>query len=169
MYSLTQSEWHNRCKLPFDYSQSRIRETRETMDLYEKLRRLKLAIVEDDPLLLESMVHFFRTKGCTVVGYAEADGAMEDFGKEFPDIVISDYILPGPDGVELLGWIGERHPATLRILITGHPSFEITRKVEQADIDEFVLKPFSVADIEDALRRHLKNPGGRTPEVTGAV
>jgi two-component system C4-dicarboxylate transport response regulator DctD len=139
------------------------------MDLYEKLQNMKIALVEDDTLLRESMVLYFRTKGCTVAGFADADAAMEAFGKGFPDIVISDHFLPGPDGLALLRRIGERHPGTLRILITGHPSPEITRQVEQAGIDEFLLKPFSIEEMEEGLRRLLKNPGGRKTEVTGAV
>lgn len=125
------------------------------MDLYEKLRSLKMALVEDDTLLRESMVLYFRTKGCTVAGFADADAAMEAFGKGFPDIVISDLFLPGPDGLALLRRIGERHPGTLRILITGHPSTEITREVELAGIDDFLLKPFSAEELEDSLRRLL--------------
>jgi two-component system C4-dicarboxylate transport response regulator DctD len=126
------------------------------MDLYEKLQNMKIALVEDDTLLRESMVLYFRTKGCTVAGFADADAAMEAFGKGFPDIVISDHFLPGPDGLALLRRIGERHPGTLRILITGHPSPEITRQVEQAGIDEFLLKPFSIEEMEEGLRRLLK-------------
>ena len=126
------------------------------MDLYEKLRSLEIALVEDDTLLRESMVLYFRTKGCTVAGFADADAAMKAFGKGFPDIVISDLFLPGPDGLALLRWIGERHPGTLRVLVTGHPSPEITSEVEQAGIDEFLLKPFSAEELEDVLRRLLK-------------
>lgn len=125
------------------------------MDLYEKLRGLKMALVEDDTLLRESMVLYFRTKGCTVAGFADADSAMEAFRKGFPDIVISDLFLPGPDGLTLLHRIGELHPGTLRILITGHPSPEITREVEEAGIDDFLLKPFSAEELEDSLRRLL--------------
>lgn len=126
------------------------------MDLYEKLRGLKAALVEDDTLLRESMVLYFRAKGWAVEGFADAESAMEAFGRGFPDLVICDHFLPGPDGLTLLRWIGERHPGTLRILITGHPSTEITREVEQAGIDEFLLKPFSAEELEEALRRCIQ-------------
>ena len=139
------------------------------MDLYEKLRGLELALVEDDTLLRESMVLYFRTKGCAVAGFADAESAMEAFRKGFPDILICDHFLPGHDGLSLLRRIGERNPGTFRILITGHPSPEITREVDEAGIDDFLLNPFSAEELEDALRRLLKNPDGRKTEVPGAV
>ena len=125
------------------------------MDLYEKLRGLKMAMVEDDTVLRESMVLFFRTKGCAVAGYTDAVSAMEAFRKGFPDIVISDLFLPGPDGLTLLRRIGELHRGTFRILITGNPSPEITRDVDEAGIDDFLLKPFTAEELEDALRQLL--------------
>lgn len=141
----------------------------EMTAIYEKLRHLSLAIVEDDELLRESVVHYFRAHGCTVAGYADAETGMEAFGMGFPDIVISDFYLPGQDGLALLRRIGERHPGTLRILITGHPTPDITRAVEQAGIDDFLLKPFSIEELEDSLRRILEGRQGRTPETAGTA
>jgi len=126
------------------------------MDLYEKLRSLKMAVIEDDKLLRESMVLFFRSRGCVIAGFADADSAMPAIEKDPPDIVISDYILPGADGLSLLRQVGARRPETLRILVTGHPSPDITREVEKAGIDAFILKPFSIEEMEDALRRLLQ-------------
>ncbi len=139
------------------------------MDLYEKIRSLKLAVIEDDNLLRASMVLFFRSKGCAIAGFADADSAMGAFKEEPPDIVISDYILPGTDGLCLLRQVGEQLPKTLRILVTGHPSPGITREVEQAGIDGYMLKPFSVEEMEDALRRLLEGRQARLPEPSGTI
>jgi DNA-binding NarL/FixJ family response regulator len=134
------------------------------MDLYEKIRSLKLAVIEDDKLLRESTLLFFRSKGCAIAGYADADSAMNDFKEVPPDIVISDYVLPGTDGLCLLRQVGELLPKTLRILVTGHPSPDITCEVEKAGIDGFILKPFSVIEMEDALRRLLEGRKANLPE-----
>ncbi len=139
------------------------------MDLYEKLRNLRMFLVEGDPLLRESMILFFRSTGCSVAGFSDAGEAMNALEKEVPDIVISDNFLRGTDGLSLLRRIGEQHPGTLRILITGYPSPVITHEVERAGIDEFILNPFSLEELENALRRLLKNPGGRKTEFTGSV
>jgi DNA-binding response OmpR family regulator len=130
---------------------------------------MKMALVEDDSLLRESLVLYFRAWGCTVDGYADGDAALEAFRKGIPDIVISDFCLPGRDGLTLLRWIGERRPGTLRILVTGHPSPDIARVVQQAGIDDLVLKPFSVEELEDALRRILDERQGRISETSGTA
>ena len=139
------------------------------MGLYEDLRRLKLAIVEDDTLLRESLVLYFRLNRCDVAAFAEADAALEEFGKNPPDIVVSDLRLPGVDGMTLLRQVGERRPGTLRILVTAHASAGVTREVEQAGIDGFLLKPFSVPELEDALRRLLEGRRDRTPGRSGTA
>jgi DNA-binding NtrC family response regulator len=136
------------------------------MRLYENLRGLRIAVIEDDTLLRDSLVLFFHAKGCVVAGFADAEAAMESFKKESPDIVISDYIMPGPDGMELLRRVGQLHPAALRVLITGHPSSNLTREVKQAGIDDFILKPFSVDELENALRRLIQ---AREIKMAGAA
>jgi two-component system response regulator FlrC len=123
------------------------------MRLYENLRGLKIALVEDDALLRDSLVLYFHSKGCVVSGFADAEAAIRSFKTDRPDIVISDYVMPGTDGMDLLRQVGVLHPAALRVLITGHPSPDLTREVTQAGIDEFILKPFSVEELEYALRR----------------
>ena len=136
------------------------------MRLYENLRGLKIAIIEDDLLLRDSLVLYFHAKGCVAAGFADAEAAMESFETESPDIVISDYIMPGTDGMELLCRVGELHPAALRVLITGYPSPNLTREVKQAGIDDFILKPFSVEEVEDALRRLMAT---RERKLAGAA
>ena len=126
------------------------------MRLYENLRGLKIAIIEDDSLLRDSLVLFFHSKGCVAAGFSVAEAAMESFETESPDIVISDYIMPGTDGMELLRQAGKLYPEALRVLITGHPSPDLVREVQQAGVDEFILKPFSVEELEYALRRLME-------------
>ncbi|HEX9204754.1 MAG TPA: response regulator, partial [Candidatus Deferrimicrobiaceae bacterium] len=61
-----------------------------------------VAIVEDDPLLRDSLALFLRVKGCRVqtFGSAEEAGSVGKLGGFA--IVISDFLLPGEDGLSFL-------------------------------------------------------------------
>lgn len=125
------------------------------MTIYKRLNELKMCIVENDELLRESMALFFRTKGCRVEAFGSAEEASPDMESRPPDIVICDHGLPGMDGMTLLSGFGAHHPDTVKILIGGHPNPRLAEEAKRAGIDEVLLKPFSVDEIERALERHL--------------
>ena len=127
------------------------------MTSYQSLNELKVYIVENDELLRDSMALFFRTKGCSVQAFGSAEEASPALEAWPPDIVICDFGLPGVDGMKFLEGIGARHPDTVKILIGGHPSFLLPGDGKRVGIDEVLLKPFSVEEIERALERQLHN------------
>ena len=141
------------------------------MTFYKRLSELMMCIVENDGLLRDSMVLFFRTKGCNVLAFGSAEEASPFLEARPPDIVICDYGLPGMDGMRFLEGIGARHPAAVKILIGGGPGSLLDGDAKRAGIDEALLKPFSVEEIERALERRLRPrfDGGRPTDGTGGV
>ena len=72
------------------------------MTFYKRLSELMMCIVENDELLRDSMVLFFRTKGCRVQAFGSAEEASPAVESRPPDIVICDHGLPGMDGMSFL-------------------------------------------------------------------
>jgi DNA-binding NtrC family response regulator len=134
------------------------------MTFYKRLSELKVCIVENDELLRDSMALFFRTKGCKVRAFGSAEEASPALEERPPDIVISDHGLPGLDGMTLLSRFGAGHPDAVKILIGAHPNPHLAEDAKRAGIDEALLKPFSVEEIERALERQLRDrfEGGKT-------
>ncbi len=130
------------------------------MPLYRKLKSLRIVLVEDDEMLRDSLCLFFRTKGCAVEAFAGAEEAEIVLESEPADILICDNWLPGMDGLTLLRNVGERHPATIRILVSAYPNPLVTEEAKRAGIDQFILKPFSVAELERTLARLVEAPAG---------
>jgi DNA-binding NtrC family response regulator len=120
---------------------------------YKRPSELKMCIVENDELLRDSMVLFFRTKGWHVRAFGSAEEASPALEARPPDIVICDYGLPGMDGMKFLEGVGARHPAAVKILIGCGPSSLLAGNAKRAGIDEVLMKPFSVDEIEGALKR----------------
>ena len=138
------------------------------MTFYKRLGEMKMFIVENDELLRDSMALFFRTKGCMVQAFGSAEEASPVMESLPPDIVICDHGLPGMDGMALLSGVGARHPAAAKILIGAHPGPRLAEEAKRAGIDEVLLKPFSVDEIERALERRLRPRLDGGPPTDGA-
>jgi two-component system response regulator YesN len=141
------------------------------MTFYKRLNELRVCIVENDELLRDSMVLFFRTKGCRVQAFGSAEDASPVMESRPPDIVICDHGLPGMDGLKFLSRFGADHPDAVKILISAHPSARLAEEARRAGVDEYLLKPFSIEEIERTLSRRFqsRSDGGDPPGGPGEV
>ena len=123
------------------------------MELYEKLGTMKIVLVDDNDMLRENIALYLRMNGCSVRTFENGEEAAESFGVEAPDLVISDYLLPGRDGLALLKQLARDYPLAKRILITAFPREMLADEVGLAGIDAMVLKPFTVEELERILEQ----------------
>ena len=75
--------------------------------------------------------------------------------------VISDYKMPGLDGLETLGIIGTLNPEITRVILTGYATMEAAIKATNEGIDGFLTKPFDNVELrakihEITVRKRLK-------------
>ncbi len=72
------------------------------------------------------------------------------------DVVISDFRMPGMDGLEFLRRAMERTPAAARILITAYPQLSLAMDaINDAAIQNFFTKPLQPAKVEEAVKAAL--------------
>ncbi|MBI5343563.1 MAG: response regulator [Deltaproteobacteria bacterium] len=123
------------------------------MNLSRTLTGARIAIIEDDTLLRESLALFLRARGCQVKAFESAEDACRTGNLGDYDAVISDYLLPGENGISLLRRArkASKHPVT--ILITAYAKADLAEEMRRAGIDAFIPKPFSAEELESALQR----------------
>lgn len=121
-----------------------------------KLAGARIAIIEDDSLLLDSLALYLRTKECKVETFGCAEDAGDAAQPGRYEIVISDYVLPGEDGISFLRRVRERATNAGTVLITGHTGLSIPLEAKAAGIDSFLPKPLSAGDLETVLRHILE-------------
>jgi DNA-binding NtrC family response regulator len=115
------------------------------------LVKRRLLLVDDEVLLLRSLERSLRGK-CAVTIAADAAEAMSHLERQSFDAIVSDDRMPGRMGHDLLREVGERWPATIRILMTGYASIEGTiDAVNRARISAFLKTPLKPAEIDCAL------------------
>jgi len=123
------------------------------MDLFSKLKKKKILLIDDDEWIRNSMILFFETEGCQLLALETAEEAIEALEQQHYDVIITDYRLPGMDGLQFLNRIQSLYPDALKMLITAYRSPEVVSAAIKAGVNDFIEKPFTSETIEDSLSR----------------
>jgi class 3 adenylate cyclase len=105
-------------------------------------RSLKKALARDD---VEVLLAENGDRALEMVTHAD---------REF-DVVISDFKMPGRDGLETLMEIGRQKPEITRIMLTGYATMERAIDSVNAGIDGFLTKPFDNAELRAKTREYV--------------
>jgi two-component system response regulator AtoC len=117
-------------------------------------------LVDDDPGVLFALEALLESRGDTAIGVSCGEEALSRLHRV--DAVVTDYTMPGMNGLELLRAIRERDPALPVILLTAHGSERIAVEAMRSGAFEYVTKPFDVGDMSRVLDRALEARGLRT-------
>jgi two-component system, sensor histidine kinase and response regulator len=131
--------------------------------------RLAIICVDDEAAILDSLKDQLKRQcsGCTIEIAESGEEALEILEELRNDnyqvaLVISDQIMPGMKGDELLTEIHQHYPEVLKILLTGQASPEaVVNAVNEANLYRYIAKPWEEADlsltVSEALRRYQQD------------
>ena len=117
---------------------------------------LKVLVVDDDAANLASLEKVLRRDRHEVATAAEGRSALDIVRSERIAVVITDYQMPGMNGLELLRSIRALSPETEVIMITAYGSIEMAVEAMKQGAYDFVVKPFKRHDILRPVRRALE-------------
>ena len=117
---------------------------------------MNILFIDDNDDLVDSIRLGFGAKGVPLTGVSSAEEAIDLMKKQIFDIIISDYKMPGIDGLEFLRRVKDLPNRPIRILISGFGNNEVVRQARDAGIDTFISKPFKDKTLEDALLHLLE-------------
>lgn len=123
-------------------------------------RNIDVLFVDDERILLDGIRRMLWSKEeiWAMDFVSSGEDALELLEKKHYDVVVSDMRMPEMDGIELLNAIKERHPDTIRIILSGYSEKDmILRSVGVAH--QYLSKPFSAAGIEETIARALSVKG----------
>jgi DNA-binding response OmpR family regulator len=121
-------------------------------------------VAEDDHGCRSALHHYFERSGYRVTEAADGPSSLRAVFQHTADLVILDLGLPGVDGLEVLAKI-RRHSAVPVIVFSGRDSEEERIRMLNLGADDFVVKPFSFAELEARVRAVLRR-GNSEPAVT---
>ena len=105
-------------------------------------RKLKIAIVDDEPDMRESISQWLVLSGFDTETFASAEDALKVIGADWPGIVVSDIRMPGMDGIAFLKRLMGLDSSLPVIMITGHGDVPIAVEAMRIGAMDFMEKPF---------------------------
>nr|WP_282437273.1 HDOD domain-containing protein [Vibrio amylolyticus] len=85
-------------------------------------------LVDDEPLVLNGLKRALYGTGWTIFTDTSGQAALQTLKKEPIDLIISDMLMPGMNGAELLKIVSEKHPSVIRASLSGYSDPDITIK-----------------------------------------
>ncbi len=122
----------------------------EPQDAEPAGRTLRILVVEDDPRVLQTSVEGLAALGHLPVACGDPLVALAMLERDGPfDLVMSDVLMPGQTGPELIAGVRARHPALAVLFVTGFAG-------DAGGTDEFgghpvLRKPFTLAALDQAI------------------
>jgi len=116
----------------------------------------RIVVVEDDRELRSFLTEMLAQSGYEVAGFETADGALRALDTASPpDLVITDLVLPGMRGQELLIRLRERVPEVSVVIITAFGSIESAIELIKAGAYDYLTKPFGTDELLLSVHRSL--------------
>jgi len=112
--------------------------------------------VDDEKLELETLRDYMDWKSMGISPVYIARNGKDAYDKVMdlrPDIMITDIHMPAMNGVELSQKLYEERSKTKIIFLTGYDDFEYVKAAFQVDAIDYILKPFSIEAIQNAMKR----------------
>ncbi len=104
---------------------------------------MKIAIVDDEQDMRQSISQWLALSGYDTETFASAEDALKVLGPDYPGIVISDIKMPGMDGMQFLKKLMGNDSALPVIMITGHGDVPMAVEAMRVGAFDFLEKPFN--------------------------
>jgi DNA-binding NtrC family response regulator len=116
-----------------------------------------ILFVDDEPHVLEALKRALHKEPYLILCAGSADEALDILNREPVDVVVSDEMMPGMLGSELLAVVYRKYPDTVRIMLTGHANLEAAlRAINEGQIYRFLTKPCNDMELRITLRQAIQ-------------
>ena len=136
----------------------------------KRKEKKKILVVDDYPPTRKLIVDVLDQSSQYEVNEAEnGEEALQLFNKDHYDLVISDIMMPGMSGMELLSRIREKNILTAVIMVTGKPTIDLTVSAIKKGAVDFLTKPFDIDELLYKVDIHLRKNTLLAPDGIGKI
>ncbi|MBL8710709.1 MAG: sigma-54-dependent Fis family transcriptional regulator [Rhodospirillaceae bacterium] len=129
-------------------------------------QRVRVGLVEDDPIMGESIAHRLDLEGYRVAWWKSGQAALDAARAESPDLMVCDIRLPDMNGESLFNRLVPHRPGLPFIFITGFAQVDQAVRLMRAGAADYVAKPFAMPDFLAKVSALLQRSGSK-PHVLG--
>jgi DNA-binding NtrC family response regulator len=117
----------------------------------------KILIIDDEPLVRDSLVEILSGEGYDVLSTQSAEKAMEIIQNEQIDIMLLDMVLPGMGGLDLLELLKQREYQGEVILMTAYSTVESAVSAIKMGAYDYLIKPCNNEEVKLLIKRIIEN------------
>lgn len=115
---------------------------------------VRVLFVDDSEVTLHILNLMVRNEGYEIFECHEPEKALGMVRDLDIDIVVTDWSMPGMDGLELLRLVARLQPDVVRIMLTAHATLHLAvDAMNQGHVRHFLTKPMRAAEVRSALKQ----------------
>ena len=128
---------------------------------------MRILLVEDDPMIGDAIQHTLTDASYAVDWVKNGLTGLAALDTHHYDLVLLDLGLPGQDGLEVLSSIRARNNPVPLLIITARDSLDDRLRGLDGGADDYLLKPFAMAELLARMRAVLRRKGGSAVPLLG--
>src|SRR5882724_12018346 len=114
--------------------------------------RCSLLVVDDEPYILTALAALLHGE-FEVLTADSVESAQKSFDEREIDLILTDQKMPRMTGVQLLEWVRQRSPRTVRLMMTGYADLdEAVDAINKGQVFRYLFKPWKADELIDVLR-----------------
>ncbi|CCO25523.1 sigma-54-dependent transcriptional regulator [Maridesulfovibrio hydrothermalis] len=115
-----------------------------------------ILIIDDELIARENLVHVLTKEGYNAVAVETGVEALQQLEKNEYELVLTDLMMPGMNGIQILEHIKEMQPTTEVIVITGHATVSTAVVAMQKGAHSYIAKPFNLDELRMQVLKALE-------------
>ena len=115
-----------------------------------------IMVIDDDKMILMILKQTLSKEGYRVLTVESGEEGIALLATSNADLVLTDYMMPGMSGIEVLNIIKQNQPLLPIIMLTGHGDVALTIKAIQLGAVDFIEKPIHSRELIDVIKRTLE-------------
>jgi CheY-like chemotaxis protein len=121
----------------------------------------RVLVADDDPEICMLIKTILARGPYDVTLCEDAESALVHIQRDDPyDILISDFMMPGISGIELITQVRQHRPTSHIpiVMISGHNNYAMDARAKEAGANAFLNKPFTLAQLRSTVHQLLTDP-----------
>lgn len=119
-------------------------------------KRARLLIVDDDPMMLESLISILEAEDYETRAARTGKEALKELKRGFFNAVLVDMKLPDMTGLELLARVKDTTPRIRKLILTGFPDATSAVETVNKKADAYLIKPFDPYNLIRLIEKNLE-------------
>jgi putative nucleotidyltransferase with HDIG domain len=111
----------------------------------------RVLVVDDEAAIVNVVAEALRLSGYEPVGVGSAEAALERLAEQKFDLVVTDVMMPGLSGLELLRRIRVAEPNVVVVVVTGKATLDVAIEALESGAHAFLIKPFTPSELRRTI------------------